>query len=122
MLIHNLSLLGIRPNGYVLIDRYKLPLVSCPYDLAEWSREITETEYLDLVGPPDIEALRAKHPGLRRMIFCVALGSSTVVHASGQLPLPPVDEEYGSHSAVRRCSRRLSQGKSGTDQVKEHRA
>ncbi|WHS30254.1 hypothetical protein QLQ09_01345 [Brucella sp. NM4] len=36
---------------------------------------------------------------LRTMIFCVALCSSTVVHASGQLPLPPVDEEYGSHSA-----------------------
>lgn len=63
-----LSLFGIRPNGYVLIDRYKLPLVSRPYDLADWSREITEAEYLDLVGPADIEALRAKHPGLRCMM------------------------------------------------------
>lgn len=61
----DLSLLGILPNGYVLIDQYKLPLVSRPHDLADWSREITEAEYLDLVGPPDIEALRAKHPGLR---------------------------------------------------------
>ncbi|MDH7791190.1 hypothetical protein [Ochrobactrum sp. AN78] len=36
---------------------------------------------------------------LKTIIFCVALGSSTVVHASGQLSLPPVGEEYGSHSA-----------------------
>ncbi|MCV9907636.1 hypothetical protein OIV19_08415 [Brucella sp. HL-2] len=64
----DLSLLGIRPNGYVLIDRFNLPLVSRPYDLADWSREITEAEYLDLIGPPDIEALRGKHPGLRRMM------------------------------------------------------
>lgn len=63
-----LSLLGIRPNGYDLIRSFDLPLVSRPYDLADWSREITEAEYLDLVGPPDIEALRAKHSGLRWMM------------------------------------------------------
>ena len=31
-------------------------------------REITEVEYLDLVGPPDIDLLQAKHPGLRWMM------------------------------------------------------
>lgn len=40
---------------------------------------------------------------MKTIIFCVALGSSTVVHASGRLPLPPVDEEYGSHSACVRA-------------------
>ena len=60
--------LGIRPHSYSLIDRYNLPLVSNPHALADWSREITEAEYLDLVGPPDIELLQAKHPGLRWMM------------------------------------------------------
>lgn len=36
---------------------------------------------------------------MKTIIFCVVLCLSTVVHASGQLPLPPVDEEYGSHRA-----------------------
>ncbi|WP_164281130.1 hypothetical protein [Stenotrophomonas indicatrix] len=62
----NLGELGIRPSGYSLIDRFNLPLVSHPHALADWSREITEAEYLDIVGPPDIESMLAKHPGLRR--------------------------------------------------------
>lgn len=61
----DLAELGIGPSGYDLIGRFNLPLVSRLSDLADWSREITEAEYLDLVGPPDIEALQAKHPGLR---------------------------------------------------------
>lgn len=40
----DLSLLGIRPNGYDLIRSFDLPPVSRPYDLADWSREITEAE------------------------------------------------------------------------------
>lgn len=64
----NLSLLGICRDGIRLIDRFNLPLVSDPHALADWSREITEAEYLDLVGPPDIEALLAKHRGFRSMM------------------------------------------------------
>lgn len=64
----DLGLLGMCRDGYRLIDRFNLPLVSDPHALADWSREITEVEYLDLVGPPDIDLLQAKHPGLRWMM------------------------------------------------------
>lgn len=57
--------LGIEPSGYDLINRFSLPLISPPSQLADWSREISEAEYIDLVGPMDIEALLAKHRGLR---------------------------------------------------------
>lgn len=64
----NLGHLWMCNDGFALIDRFKLPLVSNPYELADWSREITEGEYLDLVRPPDFELLLAKHPGLQRMV------------------------------------------------------
>ena len=64
----NLGYLWMCSDGFALIDRFKLPLVSSPHDLADWSRELTEAEYLDLVGPPDFESVLAKHPGLPRMV------------------------------------------------------
>ena len=64
----DLGMLHIGDHGYGLVDRFKIPLVSLPSALSDWSREISEAEYLDLVGPPDLEALRAKHSGLRWML------------------------------------------------------
>jgi len=63
----NLGELGFNSHDVALIHRFDLPLVSQPSTLADWSREITEGEYIDLVGPPDITALLAKHQGLRWM-------------------------------------------------------
>jgi hypothetical protein len=42
--------------------------VSHPSALADWSREITEPEYLDLIGPPDLKMLLAKHRNLQWMV------------------------------------------------------
>lgn len=54
------------PGGALgLIDRYRLPRVSPPHALLDWSRRISEAEYLELIGPPDLDALAAKHRGLR---------------------------------------------------------
>lgn len=64
----NLGELGFNSHGVDLVHRFDLPLVSHPSALADWSREITEAEYIDLVGPPDIGALLAKHRGLRWMM------------------------------------------------------
>lgn len=64
----NLGELGFDSHGVALVHRFDLPLVSQPSALADWSREITEGEYIDLVGPPDIGALLAKHQGLRWMM------------------------------------------------------
>ena len=63
-----LDMLHIGDHSYGLVDRFKLPLVSHPSALSDWSREISEAEYLDLVGPPDLEALRTKHSGLQWML------------------------------------------------------
>ena len=64
----NLGELGFNSHGVALVDRFDLPLVSHPSALADWSREITEAEYIDLVGPADIGARLAKHQGLRWMM------------------------------------------------------
>lgn len=54
------------PGGALgLIDRFGLPQVSPPHALLDWSRRISEAEYLELVGPADLDALAAKHRGLR---------------------------------------------------------
>ena len=55
-------------DGFRLIDSFNLPIVSRPYDLTDWARDITEAEYLDLVGPSDFDALLAKHDSLRWMM------------------------------------------------------
>lgn len=54
------------PGGALgLIDRFGLPRVSPPHALLDWSRRISEAEYLELVGPTDLAALAEKHRGLR---------------------------------------------------------
>lgn len=62
--------LGLDASGSALsmIDTYELPLVSAPSELPDWQRQITEAEYLSIVGPANIEALGQKHAGLQFML------------------------------------------------------
>ncbi|MEH6418658.1 hypothetical protein [Pseudomonas sp. CGJS7] len=57
------------PGGALgLIHRFELPQVSAPYALLDWARPISEAQYLQLIGPPDLDTLAAKHRSLRFML------------------------------------------------------
>ncbi len=52
-----------------LTDKFQLPLVSNPYDLPDWHRDLTEEEYLQIIGPPDLAVLMNKHGFLKMQLL-----------------------------------------------------